>query len=43
MSGFVARELSGFSVHKRGPFFEQEESGGRSHFLVSYSKVRSYP
>ena len=30
LSGFVARELSGFSVRKKGPFYEQEVSGGRS-------------
>jgi hypothetical protein len=42
MSGFVANELSAFSVLQGILIFEQEMSGGRALISMVF-RVRSYP
>ncbi|MDO9559079.1 MAG: hypothetical protein Q7I89_05265, partial [Syntrophales bacterium] len=42
MSGFVANELSAFSVLQGSLIFEQEMSGGRALTSMVF-RVRSYP
>ena len=42
MSGFVANELSAFSVLQGSLFFEQEVSGGHALSSMVF-RVRSYP
>jgi hypothetical protein len=42
MSGFVANDMSAFSVLQGSMIFEQEMSGGRSLSSMVFG-VRSYP